>query len=438
MATRGGFVLREAIGAGDQPAQLVQRVVDQAVAGFAAAEGALVGLVDGPMVRYVAGAGTLARFVGAQHRLEGSLAGEAVRHRRSELCVDTQTDKRVNGVIDHWVGVGSSIVMPLVRGGDCFGVLSVVSSRPGAFAERNLAVVDQLQEFVSVVVGAAVDLDRALERVAAQLPARPGADPKELHPASFIAEVLAPSTSAYGETRQRIEQVIAEGLIDVEFQPIVELSTGTVVAFEALARFRHPLVQGPDVWFAEAHRVGLGVELELVAAERALGYVAAVEPGRLVAVNVGPALLADPRLDALVERVDARRIVVELTEHATVEDYPSLVEALERLRASGVRLAVDDTGAGISSLAHILTLGPEVIKLDRTLTTGIHRDPARRALAASLVTFAAETGASIVAEGIETQGELDVLFELGIPYGQGFHLARPGPLPQEAPVGPHS
>lgn len=130
----------------------------------------------------------------------------------------------------------------------------------------------------------------------------------------------------------------------------------------------------------------------------------------------------------LLARADGERLVVELTEQAEIRDYAALNHAISKVRASGANLAVDDTGAGVSSLAHILRLGPEWIKLDRALTTGVDRDPVRRALASSLVSFARETGSLIVAEGIETDSELKVLGALGIRYGQGFYLQRPSPL----------
>ena len=91
----------------------------------------------------------------------------------------------------------------------------------------------------------------------------------------------------------------------------------------------------------------------------------------------------------------------------------------------GVRLAIDDTGAGFASLAHILKLAPDLIKLDRELTSGIDRDPVRCAPGAALVSFASRIGAEIIAEGIETASELEVLRGLGIRYGQGFLLCRP-------------
>ena len=121
--------------------------------------------------------------------------------------------------------------------------------------------------------------------------------------------------------------------------------------------------------------------------------------------------------------------MLELTEHAGIADYNELAEALAPLRESGVRLSVDDAGAGFASLRHILNLRPDIIKLDIGLIRGIDADPARRALASALVGFAAEIGAVIVAEGIETPDELATLCALRVTYGQGYHLARPGGLP---------
>jgi EAL domain-containing protein (putative c-di-GMP-specific phosphodiesterase class I) len=127
----------------------------------------------------------------------------------------------------------------------------------------------------------------------------------------------------------------------------------------------------------------------------------------------------------LVAACDSRRVVMELTEQVRVDDYPRLAQALKQLRLMGVRLAIDDTGAGFASLAHILKLAPDLIKLDRELTSGIDRDPVRCALGAALVSFASRIGAEIIAEGIETASELEVLRGLGIRYGQGYFLCRP-------------
>ena len=135
-----------------------------------------------------------------------------------------------------------------------------------------------------------------------------------------------------------------------------------------------------------------------------------------------------PAFHEAILAVPARRVIVELTEHNAIDDYPGLVASLQALRQRGVYVSIDDTGSGYSSLAHILKLAPDFIKLDRDLVSGIDVDPVRRALAGSLVRFATETGAQIVAEGVETEDELAVLRQLGLRYGQGYYLGRPASL----------
>jgi EAL domain-containing protein (putative c-di-GMP-specific phosphodiesterase class I) len=127
----------------------------------------------------------------------------------------------------------------------------------------------------------------------------------------------------------------------------------------------------------------------------------------------------------MLTSVPGRRLVLEVTEHAEVADYETLVTRLRNLRETGCRIAVDDAGAGYASLRHILRLRPDYIKLDMTLTQGVDRDPDRRALASSLLTFAREVSATVIAEGIETEAELEVLRGLGVTLGQGYYLARP-------------
>ena len=127
-----------------------------------------------------------------------------------------------------------------------------------------------------------------------------------------------------------------------------------------------------------------------------------------------------------------RGLVVEVTEHTQVVDYQPLREGLQPLREAGIRLGIDDAGAGFASLQHILQLQPDVIKLDISLVRGVDTDPARTALTKSLVGFAADIGAALIAEGIETAAEHTRLRELGVGYGQGFYLARPADLPRRA------
>lgn len=231
------------------------------------------------------------------------------------------------------------------------------------------------------------------------------------------------------ERVSRVRRVLDGASIEMVFQPIVELESSRVVGLEALARFTGPPRRPPNEWFAEAASVGLGTELELAAVSAALTEAETLPDSAYLALNVSPATLADPRLETAIASTGAP-VVLELTEHTEVDGYDALVESLGRLRRAGARIAVDDAGAGYSSLRHILRLGPDIIKLDIGLTRGIDADPARRALAAALVTFAEDTGASLVAEGIEGQAELEALRHLRIRYGQGFYLGRPGPLIQ--------
>ena len=215
----------------------------------------------------------------------------------------------------------------------------------------------------------------------------------------------------------------------VVVQPIVELGSGWVTGVEALLRVDSTPVRGPDVWFAEAQAVGLLPDLEMACVELTLAQCRELAAGVYLGVNLNPQSVMDPRIQDLLGEFEPGRLVIEVTEHAPIEDYEALNAALASIRARGGRLAVDDAGAGYASLRHILRLAPEIIKLDISLTRGIHADPKRRALAASLIAFAEEVGAKIVAEGIETRAELDALWALGVRYGQGYYLARPAPMP---------
>lgn len=150
-----------------------------------------------------------------------------------------------------------------------------------------------------------------------------------------------------------------------------------------------------------------------------------------MAVNASPSVFAEERFAELLHSVDMKRIVVELSEHSSVGDYGSLNDTFDSLRAEGVRLAVDDAGAGYSSMQHIIQMHPDIIKADIGLIRAIDHDPARRAIVQALLGLRDEIGAEVVAEGIETEGERQTLMDLGCELGQGFLLARPRTLPLE-------
>jgi len=229
--------------------------------------------------------------------------------------------------------------------------------------------------------------------------------------------------------RHRVEAALTPGALTMAFQPIVDIRTGQTVGAEALARFNIEPIRPPDQWFAEALNVGLASELELAAVVAALAQLGRLPADAFLAVNVSPATAATAALHTVLARTSADRLVLELTEHTRVDDYQDLLAGIEPLRQRGIRIAVDDTGAGYSGLHHILRLRPHILKLDTTLTRGINVDPVGRALATALVSFAGEIGASIIAEGIETSAQLSTLRQIGISWAQGYHLGVPGPLP---------
>ena len=224
-----------------------------------------------------------------------------------------------------------------------------------------------------------------------------------------------------------VRAVLEADALTMHFQPIVWLPTREIVGYEALARFPIPPSR-PDLWFDLAARAGLRVELELAAVRKGLAGLGVTPEDTYISLNVSPETLLSDELPALLDGCPGDRVVLELTEHLPIVDYDAHLPRLELLRRRGVRLAVDDAGAGYSSLRHILILRPEIIKLDRTLTTGAAEDAIRRALLTSLATFAHATKTTLVAEGVETVEELDALIEYGVAFGQGYLFQRPAPL----------
>jgi EAL domain-containing protein (putative c-di-GMP-specific phosphodiesterase class I) len=224
---------------------------------------------------------------------------------------------------------------------------------------------------------------------------------------------------------KRIESVLSGGHPSIVYQPISDLSSNRITGFECLSRFHVEPSRPPDQWFAEAGEVGLGADLEIVAIREALRALDVIPSPLYLTINCSPTTITSGALLGVLSPVDVSRVVVEITEHDYVHDYAQLMVQLALLRALGMRVAIDDVGAGYSSMRHILQIQPDFIKLDISLTQGIDSDSTRRALAAALIAFAKETGATIVAEGVETEAELNTLKRLGIARAQGYFLGRP-------------
>ena len=231
------------------------------------------------------------------------------------------------------------------------------------------------------------------------------------------------------EMRERrvglLQRVVQGKGLTVLFQPILDLRTDDLVGVEALARFGITPELSPDHWFAEAGRIGLEVDLDMAAMRTAMEGMDTLPPAAFLSVNLSPATILSDAFAAFRDQAPMDRIVIELSEHAPVRDYDEMNAALAAVRERKGRVAIDDAGAGYSSMKHILRLRPDMIKLDMSMTRGVDGDPARRALVGALATFAAELGATIVAEGIETAEEFSTLRQLGVGYGQGFLIGLP-------------
>ena len=230
------------------------------------------------------------------------------------------------------------------------------------------------------------------------------------------------ASAARDRSRQRFVELAERHEFVTLYQPVVDLVDGSVVGYEALSRFATD--DSTEAIFSGAALVGAGTTIELRTLEAAIAESSELPCGAWLSLNVSPTrVLTGDELEPRIRSLD-RPTVLELSEMEAVEDYAALRAAFDRL-GSQVQLSVDDAGSGFAGLTHILTLGADFVKVDRSWIRSIHADPARRALVAGLHNFARETDAEIIAEGIETEEELDTVRRLGIRLGQGFLLGEP-------------
>lgn len=212
-------------------------------------------------------------------------------------------------------------------------------------------------------------------------------------------------------------------------QPVIRLDDGVVVGYEALARVHGGEEHSPLWWLERAAACARRTEMEIefLASAARLG---SPPNDAMLFVNLGPEALGSPAARMMRPKLP-ERVVVEITEQTAVDDYAKLKADLEPWISTGSRVAIDDAGAGYSSLRHVVELMPDFLKLDRTLVQQIDRDSHKEALVRALAAFAREVGTSVIAEGIETPAELATLVSAGIPLGQGYLLGRPSnPWPE--------
>jgi EAL domain-containing protein (putative c-di-GMP-specific phosphodiesterase class I) len=224
-----------------------------------------------------------------------------------------------------------------------------------------------------------------------------------------------------------VKRLLAPGALRIVGQPIVELRDGIVIGYEALVRFRvHPDLT-PDAGLRIARAAGYGTDLELAAVKQALTHLDDLPPGRLLSVNISPETATSEVLEALLGSIDSDRVVLEITEQQEVESYVWLNRALLGLRVAGLQVAIDDVGGG-ANWRHLIHLQPDIIKLGGSLTRDVEADPVRRSIIKALVGLADELRATLAAEHVESQGQANVLTDLGVAWGQGYLFRRPAPF----------
>jgi EAL domain-containing protein (putative c-di-GMP-specific phosphodiesterase class I) len=237
-----------------------------------------------------------------------------------------------------------------------------------------------------------------------------------------------PLTNGGAVGRDAVEAVLADpGLIRPVFQPIVDLRRSAVWGFEMLARFGDDASGSPLGWLAAAERDGLGAALEARLVAAGISAREQLPNGARLSINVSPEALVSRDVRDVLDRAPGglSRIVLEVTERRRVEDYAELSGALDRARAAGAAVAVDDAGAGYAALEHVARLRPDYVKLDRDLVADADADPHKLAVIEAIGLFAGRLDAALVAEGIERRAEHRTLAGLAVQLGQGWLFGRP-------------
>lgn len=269
---------------------------------------------------------------------------------------------------------------------------------------------------------------RRNDAVAAQ---EPEDGPRRLAPPVLPPQIIEQMDAI--QSMSRISALLESQMLMTAFQPIYGLAGRNVVGVEALSRFVSDDGAAAELWFAEAAAVGLGANLEFSALGSAAAAARDLPEHLYVSLNISPSSCIDPRLPELFAHIDLpiNRVVLELTDSISDEEYLQFIAAINPLREKGLRLAVDDAHSGAGDLSRMIHLRPDFIKVGRNVISRVDSDGLQQALAACLVDFSDQIGSTLVAEGVETVGELRVLSQLGISAGQGYLLGRPSVRPQD-------
>lgn len=234
-----------------------------------------------------------------------------------------------------------------------------------------------------------------------------------------------------------LQEILERRALSAIFQPIMDISNSQFLGFEGLIRgpADSPL-HSPINLFAAAKQQGLSLEVEMLCRQIVMEAFAAQRlPGKLF-LNVSPDALTHPSFKngqtlSYLEKIgiDPRQVIIEITENQPTFDFENMRSALLHYRSMGFQIAIDDLGAGFSSLRLWSELRPDFVKVDMHFVQGINADPLKQQFLRSIQHIAQSSGSLVIAEGIETEAELRTICDLGIAFGQGYFIARPNPTP---------
>lgn len=391
------------VGAGLDRDAVVAAILDRAQT-LTHSSGAVIELIEGDHLVYGAVSGTLSGLSGLRVRTDSSLSGLSVTTGSVLRCDDSEDDPRVDRDTCRRAGLRSMLVAPLPFAGRPIGVLKVVSPFVRTYSDADVRTLQHLNALMGNALGNAERYTEAASR-------------RRDAGGMYVAE------------RAQLIDDIAEARFSLVFQPVVNLLTRRVMGFETL--LRPTTAESTDDWFERVRNAELEQMMDTAIIRRALQALPDLPDDTYLAVNVCPDSLVSEEIGDLCMAAPDR-IVLELTEHRAVADYSAVVARSRALRRRGVRLAIDDMGAGFSSLRHVLRLEPDYIKLDRSIVVDVDLHARHEMLISSMVTFAKGTRSVLIAEGIETEAQLRALIRAGIDLGQGYYLRAPASTLVEA------
>ena len=245
-----------------------------------------------------------------------------------------------------------------------------------------------------------------------------------------LSEAASEKEKVLRNRGRQLKAIIDRRRISTVYQPIIDLKTRAVMGYEALSRGPRGELETPDALFQAAYQAELVWKLDQVCRERAVRQLSRLKPEQLMLINIEPASIFDAKLAEVdfIRRFSSR-LVFEITERAAITDFSTFRQAVQLLKRSGFKVAVDDVGSAYAGLRVISEIAPDFIKLDMQLTRGADNDQVKRQLIAAVAKFCADAGMPLIVEGIETQEELQVVQALGIHLAQGFVFGPPVEVP---------